>query len=335
MNIIVTNKCKDLINGTNIEVMKELNGVFKVSEIANSFNSIFYKKLIIDATALDRFPKEDVLRDLVKTFDTEKLILFLPPDNPPPMKFLSFLVSINLYNFTDNIKGLLELVKKSNTYEDVKEFVKDNTNTINQDQNQEMNFNQDTLNIQDDKIILGIRSVNEEFASTELSYTLMKALEDYHRKQVLAVEVDKKDFMYYNSKNMYSISSNKLGEFFSTVTKNEIVLVDLNKDDKNNKICTDIIYLIDPSLYRINQLMMKNKNAFNELKGKKVVLYNSLLNDNDVNIFAKEAGISVYFNLPPLSDRTLNPILNSFLSKLGLISVSDERQKKGLFDIFK
>ena len=119
MNIIVTNKFKSLINGTNIEVMKELTGVYKVSEIANSFNSIFYKKLIIDATALDRFPKEDVLRDLVKTFDTEKLILFLPPDNPPPMKFLSFLVSINLYNFTDNNKGLLELVKKSNTYEDV------------------------------------------------------------------------------------------------------------------------------------------------------------------------------------------------------------------------
>ena len=64
MNIIVTNQYKDLIEGTNIEIMKELNGVFKVSEIANSFNSIFYKKLIIDATALERFPKEDVLKYL-------------------------------------------------------------------------------------------------------------------------------------------------------------------------------------------------------------------------------------------------------------------------------
>ena len=105
MNIIVTNQYKDLIEGTNIEIMKELNGVFKVSEIANSFNSIFYKKLIIDATALERFPKEDVLKDLAKAFDTEKLILFLPPDNSPPKKFLSFLVSLNIYNFTDNIKG--------------------------------------------------------------------------------------------------------------------------------------------------------------------------------------------------------------------------------------
>ena len=40
MNIIVTNKYKDLIYSANIEIMKELNGVFQVSEIANNFNSI-------------------------------------------------------------------------------------------------------------------------------------------------------------------------------------------------------------------------------------------------------------------------------------------------------
>ena len=90
---------KNLIINTNIEVMKELNGVFEVREIANSFNSIFYKKLIIDATALKDFPKADMLKELSETFDTEKLILFLPPDNPPPKNFLSYLVSINIYNF--------------------------------------------------------------------------------------------------------------------------------------------------------------------------------------------------------------------------------------------
>ena len=102
MNIIVTNKYKDIIVSSGIEILKELNGVFKISEIANSFNSIYYKKIVIDATALDNFPKEDVLRELVKRFDTEKLILFLPPDSPPPIKFLSFLVSLNIYNFTEH-----------------------------------------------------------------------------------------------------------------------------------------------------------------------------------------------------------------------------------------
>ena len=124
MNIIVTNKYRDLIYSTNIEILKELNGEYKVSQIANSFNSIFYKKIIIDATAIQDFPKESVLKELSKSFDMDKLILFLPPDNPPPKKFLSFLVSLNIYNFTDNARGLSELVQRSNTIDNVKEYSK-------------------------------------------------------------------------------------------------------------------------------------------------------------------------------------------------------------------
>lgn len=332
MNIIVTNQYKDLIEGTNIEIMKELNGVFKVSEIANSFNSIFYKKLIIDATALERFPKEDVLKDLAKAFDTEKLILFLPPDNSPPKKFLSFLVSLNIYNFTDNIKGLVELVNKSNTFEDVKDFVI--TNQVSKNRDLGLDFSQDIVQIENGRIILGIKNVTKNSGSTSLVYMLKKTLEEVHKKDVIAVEIDKRDFIFYNAKNMYSIGKNKLGEFFSLVSPNQIVLVDLD-DSNDTDICTDIIYLVEPSLYKINQLVMNDRTAFNKLKGKKVVLNNNLLDSKDINIFAREAGISIYFTLPPLNDRIFNPILNQLLSKLGLIGESDEKPKKGLFDFFK
>ena len=335
MNIIVTNQNKDLIYGANIEIMKELNGVFQVSEIANSFNSIFYKKLIIDATALENFPKEHVLRKLAKTFDTEKLILFLPPNDPPPKKFLSLLVSINIYNFTDNIKGLQELVTKSNTYDDVKEFVVQNTparKEISYD-----NFNDSSISLDNGQIILGIKNVTKNAGSTALIYMLKKNLQEVHKKEVVAVEINKRDFVYYNDKNMYSISNSKMGEFFASMDKKEIILVDLDESNKMD-FCTDVIYLVEPSLYRINQLMMGNRAAFNTLKGKKVILNNSLLNENDVNAFAREAGISLYFNLPPLNDRVVNPILNDLLSKLGLIDAQSSNQgrgKKGLFDIFK
>lgn len=333
MNIIVTNKYRDLINSANIEIMKELNGVFRVSEIANSFNSIFYKKIIIDATALDRFPKEDVLRELSSKFDTEKLILFLPPDNPPPMNFLNFLVSINLYNFTDNLKGLIELVNKSNTYDDVKSFASNTVNT-NVESNQNIDLSPDNLTIQNGKIILGIKNITQDSGSTSLVYMLMKTLEEVHKKRTIAVEIDKNDFIYYNAKNMYSISSTKIGEFFSNVGGNEIVLVDLSNRDKID-FCSDVIYLVEPSLYRINQLMMKNRNIFNDLKSKKVILNNSLLTDQDVNTFAREAGISIYFNLPPLNDRIHNKEIDNLLLKLGLIEEFDDKPKKGFLDIFK
>ena len=75
--------------------------------------------------------------------------------------------------------------------------------------------------------------------------------------------------------------------------------------------------------------------AFNNLKGKKIVLTNSLLSESDINLFAREAGISIFFNLPPLNDRGVNPVLDNFLSKLGLIDVVSEKTKKGLFDFFK
>ncbi len=333
MNIIVTNKYKDLINSANIEILKELNGVFQVSEIANSFNSIFYKKLIIDATALNRFPKEDVLRELAKTFDTEKLILFLPPDNPPPKQFLSFLVSINIYNFTDNVKGLIELVNKSNTYENVRTFA--SSPVVERQTDNELDFSQGVAEMSNGRIILGIKNVTKNAGSTELTYLLKKTLEEVHKRKVVALELDKKDFVFYNNREMYSIDSNKLGEFLSMMQNQDVILVDLG-DGKQLDICSDIVYLVNPSMYRINQLMMGNRTAFNELKGKKVVLYNSLLSEKDVNAFAKEAGISVYFNLAPLNDRIFNPILNDLLSKLGLIFESEAHEtKKSFFDLFK
>ena len=84
-----------------------------------------------------------------------------------------------------------------------------------------------------------------------------------------------------------------------------------------------------------NSLLMKNRNSFDFLKNKKVILSNSLLKDDEVNAFAREAGISIYFNLPPLSDRIHNKIVDDLLLKLGLIEILDDKVKRGLFDIFK
>lgn len=333
MNIIVTNKYKNLINSANIEILKELNGVFQVSELANSFNSIFYKKLIIDATAIDRFPKEEVLKELVSRFDTNRLILLLPSDNPPPMKFLSFLVSINLYNFTDNIQGLKELINKSNTFEDVKEFVKEELATT-ETNDFDLGFRENSTSNLNNKIILGVKDVTKGKNSTSLVYMLKKTLDEVYKRKVVAVEIDKKDFMYYNSNNMYSISKNKLGEFFANNFSTEIILVDLGNSE-NTEICNDVIYLVEPSLYRINELLFTNRMAFNNLKGKKIILVNSLLEDADISLFAREAGISIFFNLPPLNDRVKNPVLDNFLSKLGLVDIINEKPKKSLFAFFK
>lgn len=331
MNVIVANKYIDLLNNSNIQIMKAMSGVFKVSEIANSFNGMYYQKIIIDATALDGFPKQEVLKDLTSKFDTEKLILFLPPDNSPPKNFLSFLVSINIYNFTDNIKGLVQLVNRSNSYDDVKNFVVEDIKTRLENKNEEDDILPNRYYNQ--KVILGIKNVTFDKYSTQLTYMLKENLKKEYQKNVIALEIDKKDFIYFNDKNMLSISKNKLEEIIKNINSSDIVIVDVDKNT-DDKICNDIIYLIDPSLYRINELMFKNKRVFEGLRRKKVILVNSLLEQKDINIFAREAGISVYFNLPPLNDRIVNPCLNELLYKLGIVE-NNENDKKSIFDFFK
>lgn len=335
MNVIVANKYKDLINNSNIQIMKVMSGVFKVSEIANSFSGMYYQKIIIDATALEGFPKKEVLKDLASRFDTEKLILFLPPDNSPPKSFLSYLVGINIYNFTDNIKGVIQLINKSNTYDDVMEYSNINVPKEKSEDNNTYGF-QSTYLDNGKCVILGIQSVTKGISSTELVYMLKKNLTSVYKKNVIAVEIDKKDFVFFNDKEMLSINSNKIGEFVNLINGLDVVLVDLDHNNKNINICTDVLYLVDPSLYLVNELMYTNKRVFDSLKGKKIVLVNSLLEQKDINIFAREAGISIYFNLPPLNDRIVNPVLNDLLFKLGIVQGNGvDNSKKGLFDFFK
>ena len=332
MNIIVTNKYKDLIYGTNIEIMKELTGVFSVSEIYNSFQSVFYKKIIIDATAIKNFPKSDVIKDLATKFDTEKLILFLPPDNPAPKKFYSFLVSLNIYNFTDNSKGLIELVKRSNTLKDVEGFIVHEEIKEEVDSSNDLDYREE---IGQGRFVIGIRSMTNEFLSTEIIYLLKKDLEENYQKKVYAVELDKREFFFYNQKDMYSISKNKLKKFLDDHLYCDILLIDLGNNDDLNSFCNDIIYIVEPSLYQINRLLLNDREAFQKLKGKKIVFMNSLLSPNEENQFAKEAGISIYYTFAPLNDRIHNSSIDKFLSKLGIIEESGTKPKKGLFDIFK
>ena len=308
MNIIVTNKYRDLIYSTNIEILKELNGVYKVSQIANSFNSIFYKKIIIDATAIQDFPKESVLKELAKTFDMDKLILFLPPDNPPPKKFLSFLVSLNIYNFTDNIRGLSELVQRSNTIENVKEYSK----TENVEQNIVKDEKEDDLYSNNGRIVLGITNIEKNTYSAKFIYMLKTELESLG-KRVLVLEVDKKNFAFYRAEDMISITNNQLNNRLNDSFGYDIVLID--SDNTLENVCNDVIYLLDPSLWEVNKLIFFDRMIFQKLKGKKIIFVNSLLSDQEVDQFAKEANISVYYNIPPLNDRKNN--------------------KKGLFDFFK
>ena len=114
---------------------------------------------------------------------------------------------------------------------------------------------------------------------------------------------------------MISTSSAELNNVINN-TEADIILVDLN--GYNLTLCNDALYLIEPSIIKINKLVMNNRSIFKELINKKVILNKSLLQNKDVEIFGKEAGINIFMSIPPLNDRINNEVIARLITVLNL-----------------
>ena len=76
----------------------------------------------------------------------------------------------------------------------------------------------------------------------------------------------------------------KENEFDTTINKysgTQCFVVDLGKSNKDY-LCTDVLYLIEPSTIKLNKLMLINPKVFKELSGKKIILNKSLLSKKDI-----------------------------------------------------
>ena len=164
--------------------------------------------------------------------------------------------------------------------------------------------------------VLGVKNLTDDAGSTSLIYMLKKQLSLNY--SVIAIEIGKKDFIYFNDKNMISTTNEEFPSVLLKSKEADIILVDLNTS-RFESLCDDILYLLEPSTIKLNKLMRKNNNIFNDLNGKKIILNKSLLTTKDVLDFEGEARTNIFYNVPPLNDRISNKVLDSFLSKLGFV----------------
>ena len=74
--------------------------------------------------------------------------------------------------------------------------------------------------------------------------------------------------------------------------------------------------------------MRTNQNIFNELKGKKIILNKSLLNNRDISDFEYEAHTKVIYNVPPLDERKKNAEIANLIGTVGLGNVNNTNSKK-------
>lgn len=316
MNVIISNERQTELANLDIEIIKSIHGVFEADELVQMFSNFFFGRMILDLTALKNYKDVRNLQKFAMSLDVEKIIVLLP-DTPECLapRFLSKLISMGIYNFTTNLDGVNYLLTNPNTYRDVAHLhqIDDVPSSTSSSGNSLMN----NIVTTGGTFVLGIKNVTEHSGATMLTYMLKKELKNLG-KSVLAIEVDKKDYMYFNDKEMISTDKNSLANEVLKHKDVNVLLVDLNREG-NEDICSDVIYLIEPSTIKLNKLMVRDRNALSRLSGKKVVIAQSILSEEDVKQFEKEANLKTFFTLPPLDERENNSeILQNLLNKLGI-----------------
>ena len=120
--------------------------------------------------------------------------------------------------------------------------------------------------------------------------------------------------MYINDKELVSTTKDALASELLKYRNASVVLVDLNSEGATS-VCSDVIYLVEPSTIKLNKMMRRDRKVFEKLKGKKIVLAKSLLNMQDITEFETK----VFFNLPPMDERQNNStVLQDLLNRLGI-----------------
>lgn len=308
-----------MLENLNIEIIKEINGEFDVEEIVGNFKNFFFQRMILDITALKDYTDIRTIQKLSLSLDMNKVILVLDETtNTVSPEFMSKLISIGIYNFTTNLEGIMYLYNSPNSYRDVAHLhiieqpivatvpAFEDGKTVYVDANTNYNTNK----------IIGFKNVTKQSGATTLVYMIKKILEKKY--SVVAIEAEKSDFRFFNDKELVSATNSTIENIVNKNRNKDVILIDVNSSENAIRLCDYIVYLIEPSILKLNRLMIINPRFLSDIKGKKVILNQSLLNNKDIADFEYEAGIKILHNLPPLNERLSNQQeLIEFLQKLG------------------
>lgn len=349
MNVIISNKYSQQLSTLEIEVSKKNEGEFEVDEILSQFSNYFYNKMIIDITAIKDYENINNLKKIPMKLNVEKIIFLLDSDNVN-QEFLSQLVSIGIYNFTTTIEGVMYLYSNPNSYRDVAKY--QDVSTIEQPMVKEVieepkiekkevlppTFDNRSLSIRENQMhscyILGIKNITAGAGATTLTYMIKNELSKY--MDTVAIEINKKDFIFLRDPDLISVDGIELNSVLNRLSDKDTIILDLNSYG-NTTICNDIIYLIEPTTIKLNKMVMLDRKVFDKYIGKKIVLNKSLLERKDISSFELESGSQVYYNIPPLDEKKDNAEhLTPLLERLGIINgISSDSSNDKFMGIFR
>ena len=276
MDTVISNKYSDVFNSLDIEVSKRLKGEYDVDEIVSTFKNFFFNKMFLDITAIKDYKDLSNLQKLSMNINMDKVILLLDKDDAisDSKTFLSKLVNMGIYNFTKDSNSLMYLYNNPNVYRDVAYL-----QNIEEEPSSEPNV---ISHSRPNRKVIGIKNITDSAGATTLIYLLKKELSSYY--STMAIELNKRDLTYFHDKDCLSVKEDYLQDTLNKYSSIDIFVVDLDRTNKEY-LCTDVLYLIEPSTIKLNKLSLINPKIFNELKGKNIVLNKSLLKDSDIANF--------------------------------------------------
>lgn len=324
MNVVTANENKSILDRLDIDIIKRIDGQYELRELLSKFVNLYFNKMIIDITSIKDYTNIEVIKQLAQSVDPSRVILLL--NNDPQVNsnvFMSQLIQLGFYNFTRNFEGVTFLYNTPNTFENVKHLLLDEKEIARQQQiaAQQANVDggvQQAVVREKRRTIIGIANLTNHAGATSLTNMMVRQLNDRGYTAV-GLEMFKQDLIFYHDKNLSAcMNKSDLEQKLRVYTDVSAVIIDLNDFGDADKYCDEVLYLIEPSYVKLTKLLKKNRNAFNEHKGDKVVLNMSFVNDQEVPDFEYETKLKIFDNLPPMNDRNRNlEEVNQLLMRLG------------------
>ena len=333
MNVIISNKYKTVLDTLSIDVIKKIEGEFEVDEIITQFKNFFFQRMIVDITAIKNYRDIKTLQKLSISLDMDKIILLLDETaDDANGEYLSKLISMGIYNFTKNAEGIMYLYNNPNSYRDVAHIQQLDVVGNNEEIIVEK-YEQAPVGTR----IIGLKSITKQSGASTLAYMMKNQLKQNY--SAVAIEMNKDDFKYFNDKTLISTTNFEIGNVIAKNSDHDVIIIDINDSKQAENLCHEVICLIEPSIIKLNKLMVTDPNIFRTLKtsNAKIILNQSLLSPKDVLDFEYESGMKVFYNMPPLDEREKSIFaLNSFLVRLGFKKQNDSTQqkKKSILDLF-
>ena len=327
MNVIIANKYKEMLLSLDIPVIKSLEGVYDVNDIIENFTNFYFDRMILDITAIKDYTNLDNLQKLSINLDMGKVILLLDDsEESSSSAYLSKLISMGIYNFTRNLDGINYLMQNPNSYRDVAHI---------HNMNLEGSYGDDLSGGK--TRVIGVKSLTDGAGATTLVYMMKKNLETNY--SVCAMEVDKRDFTYFDDKEMIHTTSLDLPKEIMKRRDYNVILLDLN-NYSDPDICNNVLCLVEPSILKLNKMFKRDRRIFDKHNNDKIILNQSYVSNAELPDFEYEARCKVYANIPSLNDReAYHTEIDNLLAKLGFTKQartgSSESAKDKLLGIFK